>query len=155
MPSSRTRETLEAINTIFRGFHTIKGLAGFLDFAAIQRFAHEVETLLDLARNSKVAVDSGLIDVILQSADHMTQCLLGVETGKEPASNVEPLIARIRKMIGGDGDAPPADLAQLAAAWWPSRLAPLSPRRRRPADPAPSKWTPASSTTWSRWWASW
>jgi two-component system chemotaxis sensor kinase CheA len=60
---------LQAINAIFRGFHTIKGLPGFLDLPAIQRFAHEVETLLDLARNSNVAVDSGLIDIILQSAD--------------------------------------------------------------------------------------
>src|SRR3954469_19377439 len=68
----------EAINATFRGFHTIKGLAGFLEFPAIQRFAHEVETLLDLARNAKLPVDSGLIDIILQSADHMNQCLLGV-----------------------------------------------------------------------------
>src|SRR5438132_9325134 len=77
----------EAINTIFRGFHTIKGLAGFLEFLAIQQFAHEVETLLDLARNLKVPVDSALVDIILQSADHMTQCLRGVETGLDPASD--------------------------------------------------------------------
>src|SRR5258708_1008519 len=95
----------EAINTIFRGFHTIKGLAGFLDFHAIQRFAHEVETLLALARNSKMPVDSARVDIMLQSADHMTQCLLGVETGVEPALGVEPLIARIREMIGGAGGA--------------------------------------------------
>jgi two-component system chemotaxis sensor kinase CheA len=105
---------LEAINTIFRGFHTIKGLAGFLDFSAIQRFAHEVETLLDLARNSKAPVDSALVDVILQSADHMTQCLLGVETGVQPVSDVAPLVARIREMIAAVGDSP-TDLAQLAS----------------------------------------
>jgi two-component system, chemotaxis family, sensor kinase CheA len=88
----------EAINTIFRGFHTIKGLAGFLDYADIQAFAHEVETLLDLARNAKQPVDSILVDIILQSADHMSQCLLGVETGVPP---VEPglLVGRIRDMI--------------------------------------------------------
>ncbi|MCU1273036.1 MAG: chemotaxis protein CheA, partial [Bryobacterales bacterium] len=103
----------EAINTIFRGFHTIKGLAGFLDFPGIQGFAHEVETLLDLARNSKLAVDSTLVDIILQSADYMTECLLGVETGTEPASDAGPLIARIREMIGGG---PQPELAQLAIA---------------------------------------
>jgi len=105
----------EAINTIFRGFHTIKGLAGFLDFEAIQRFAHEVETLLDLARNSKVPVDSALIDIILQSADYMNQCLLGVETGVEPVSDAGLLVGRIRDAIGGSGDSR-ADLAQLADA---------------------------------------
>lgn len=91
----------EAINTIFRGFHTIKGLAGFLEFGFIQRFAHEVETLLDLARNSKLAVDSVLIDVILQSADYMTQCLSAVETRTEPASDAAPLLARIAAMMSG------------------------------------------------------
>src|ERR1700744_4513066 len=94
----------EAINTIFRGFHTIKGLAGFLDFSAIQQFAHEVETLLDLARNSRVPVDSALIDIILQSADHMSQCLLAVEsgavaTGNEPAAGAGLLVGRIREII--------------------------------------------------------
>src|SRR5712692_7793154 len=94
----------EAINTIFRGFHTIKGLAGFLEFPAIQQFAHEVETLLDLARNAKMSVDSSLIDIILHSADYMTQCMRGVEVSLEnnkfePVPGAEPLIARIRAKI--------------------------------------------------------
>jgi two-component system chemotaxis sensor kinase CheA len=92
-------QSAEAINTIFRGFHTIKGVAGFLEFPKIEQFAHEVETLLDLARNSKLAVDSGLIDVILQSADHMSQCLLAVENGLESRPSDESLMARIRQMI--------------------------------------------------------
>jgi two-component system chemotaxis sensor kinase CheA len=110
----------DAINTIFRGFHTIKGLAGFLEFSAIQKFAHEVETLLDLARNSKLPVDSALVDIILQSADHMSQCLLAVETGIEPASDAGLLVGRIRDMIAAsDGDGAGdlrADIAQLARA---------------------------------------
>src|SRR5882672_3491883 len=109
----------EAINTIFRGFHTIKGLAGFLGFPVIQGFAHEVETLLDLARNFKLPVDSGFIDIILQSADYMRHCLRGVEAGIEPADRAESLIARIRKITGaigaGSGDSP-SGLAELAVA---------------------------------------
>ena len=89
----------EAINTIFRGFHTIKGVSGFLEYADIQQFAHEVETLLDLVRASLHPVDRDLIDVILESADHLSQCLLGVETGLEDRPLNEPLIARIRNMI--------------------------------------------------------
>jgi two-component system chemotaxis sensor kinase CheA len=95
----RDPRNAEAINTIFRGFHTIKGLAGFLDFSDIQLFAHEVETLLDVARNAKLPVDSALVDVILRSADHMNRCLLGVETGIERAPDAGPLVGRIRDMI--------------------------------------------------------
>ena len=46
-----------------------------VEFPVIQQFAHEVETLLDLARNSKLPVDSALIDIILQSGDFMSQCV--------------------------------------------------------------------------------
>lgn len=113
----RNPADMEAINTIFRGFHTIKGLAGFLEFPRIQKFAHEVETLLDLARTSRISVQSDLIDLILQSTDFMNQCLNGVETGHESASDAGPLIARIRSVIDGvaasKGDLPAA--AKLAA----------------------------------------
>ncbi len=116
-------ENGEAINTIFRAFHTIKGLAGFLDFPAIQDFAHEVETLLDMARNGTVPVHSTLIDIILQSTDYMGQCLDGVETGRQPEKGPAELLARIRQTIAGDSvveaaadAAAEGSLMQLAAA---------------------------------------
>ena len=57
------------INAAFRAFHTIKGLAGFLELSDIQKVAHEVETLLDLGRSGKLASLSSIADVILQSMD--------------------------------------------------------------------------------------
>ncbi len=63
---------LDAIHAVFRAFHTIKGIAGFLELARVQAVAHEVETLLDLARNQKVAVTTTLIDMVLEAADHLT-----------------------------------------------------------------------------------
>ncbi|SRR5579871_3545350 len=68
-----------AIHPVFRGFHTIKGLAGFLEFAEIQAVAHEVETLLDLARDSKLAITPAIVDVVLESADYLKQSLNCVE----------------------------------------------------------------------------
>jgi two-component system chemotaxis sensor kinase CheA len=53
----------DAINSVFRGFHSIKGLAGFLELAAIQEAAHEVETALNLAREGEIAVTPAVIDV--------------------------------------------------------------------------------------------
>ena len=50
----RSPADMEAIHSVFRSFHTIKGLAGFLAFDVIQTLAHEVETVLDLARNSEL-----------------------------------------------------------------------------------------------------
>jgi len=65
----------EALNAIFRSFHTIKGLAGFLGFREIQVVAHEVETVLDQARNLKFQVTPAAIDVILSSADYLGRWL--------------------------------------------------------------------------------
>ena len=41
----------EAINALFRSFHTIKGLAGFMELDPIQELAHHTETFLDLCRS--------------------------------------------------------------------------------------------------------
>jgi len=54
----------EAIHAVFRGFHTIKGMAGFLDLNAVRDVAHEVETILDMARNSQLAITPQVIDGI-------------------------------------------------------------------------------------------
>jgi two-component system, chemotaxis family, sensor kinase CheA len=61
----------EAIHASFRAFHTIKGLAGFLELGAVQEVAHEVETVLDLARNGKLVIDSSVIDRMLESKDYL------------------------------------------------------------------------------------
>src|SRR5271165_6565370 len=78
----------EAVNAIFRGFHTIKGMAGFLDLDAVRDLAHEVETVLDLARNSKLTITSTIIDRILESKDYLNVWMTELEellrTGKTP-----------------------------------------------------------------------
>ncbi len=74
-------DNAEAINSVFRGFHTIKGLAGFLEFAPIQEVAHEVETALNMAREGTLAVTSSTIDVILESVDYLSRSIAGIETG--------------------------------------------------------------------------
>ena len=70
---------MEVIHAVFRAFHTIKGLAGFLDFGTVQAVAHEVETLLDLARNEKLVVNSPIVDVVLESGDFLLTELASIE----------------------------------------------------------------------------
>jgi two-component system chemotaxis sensor kinase CheA len=53
----------ESLHSVFRSFHTIKGLAGFLELWEIQKLAHEVETVLDKARNSQLTITPASIDV--------------------------------------------------------------------------------------------
>ncbi|MBN1828934.1 MAG: chemotaxis protein CheA [Deltaproteobacteria bacterium] len=62
-------EDKEYINAVFRPFHSVKGVAGFLNLKDISELAHALENLLDRARNNDLKVVSGLIDIILDGAD--------------------------------------------------------------------------------------
>jgi two-component system chemotaxis sensor kinase CheA len=62
---------LEIINNIFRPFHTIKGVSGFLNLKNIQTVAHSTENLLDDVRNSVRPMDSDVIDVVLKVGDFL------------------------------------------------------------------------------------
>ena len=117
----RDPTAIETIHTVFRAFHTIKGLAGFLDFASIQAVAHEIETLLDLARNGKRAVDGPIVDLVLESGDFLQGELNAIEDALAreapltPANNAR-LVARIRDLIALKPLPPPAYSAQLLQA---------------------------------------
>jgi len=96
----------ETLNAIFRGFHTIKGLAGFLEFAEIQSLTHEVETLLDLARTSQLTVTPGIVDVVLESTDivrHQLSAIAQKLAGEtpEPTQVGAALLERIRQAARG------------------------------------------------------
>jgi two-component system chemotaxis sensor kinase CheA len=91
----------DAINSVFRGFHTIKGLAGFLEFAPIQEVAHEVETALNLVREGKLAITPSVIDVILESVDHLSRAIATVESGGacERSPGHDHLLGNVRTLM--------------------------------------------------------
>jgi two-component system chemotaxis sensor kinase CheA len=71
----------EAINTVFRAFHTVKGTSAFLGLARIAAFAHEAESLLSRVRDKEIAYTKGCADLSLRSADMLKALLMSVETG--------------------------------------------------------------------------
>ncbi len=113
----------ESLHAAFRGFHTIKGLAGFLEFREVQQLAHEVEAVLDRARTGQFAITPSAIDVILQSADCLRRWLSHIEDdlagrSSEPPPPNEGLLARIRGLLeqGAGTEAVGGGLAALATA---------------------------------------
>jgi two-component system chemotaxis sensor kinase CheA len=101
------RESTETLNAVFRAFHTIKGLAGFLEFDSIRSLAHEVETLLDNARTGHLNITPNVVDTILESTDVMRGELSIINmrlSGKTPPpSGVDAaLLDRVRKAAQGE-----------------------------------------------------
>ncbi|HWB85376.1 MAG TPA: chemotaxis protein CheA [Bryobacteraceae bacterium] len=112
----------EALHSVFRSFHTIKGLAGFLELWEVQKAAHEVESFLDQARNGQLIITTAAIDVILQSADYLRRWLRHLESvmQQEPSEapgRDEALLARIKALSTPAGSAAgDSSLRELAAA---------------------------------------
>ncbi len=74
---------IELIQEIFRNVHTLKGNAACLGFPRVSEFAHAVEDLLQRLRSRSLAVDSGLITVLLQSVDVLRQMVPDAAAGAE------------------------------------------------------------------------
>ncbi len=92
----------ETLNTIFRAFHTFKGGAGFLNLLPINKLAHVLESLLDLARQGKLAIDAPVIDLILRGRDVLKQFLDEIEgqvSGNRPAGPILIPTATLKEQV--------------------------------------------------------
>ncbi len=92
---------LETLNSIFRPFHTIKGVSGFLNLHDINKLSHSAENLLDKARNGDLKVGEAVIDVVLESVDTLKRMIDGVQEGLDnngpltSTVDIKPLVAKI------------------------------------------------------------
>lgn len=145
----------ELINTVFRAFHTIKGVAGFLNIAPIVRLAHSAEYLLDGARSDKVTLHNANLNLVLKSADLMTSMLKALEgSGTAPSNaHVQSTVADLELATRGESapvhttsnqslSAPAPVAAAPAAAQTTTVATPTS--RATTATPAPTP-SPAAS----------
>ena len=104
----------DALNAVFRAFHTIKGVAGFLDLPEIQLLAHESENLFDLARKGEVLLKGASMDLTFDAVDTMKRLVLRVgdclASGDllAPEPGLGKLVGRIRRAVKGTLSAAPS-----------------------------------------------
>ncbi|HMJ90315.1 MAG TPA: chemotaxis protein CheA, partial [Candidatus Acidoferrum sp.] len=99
---------MSTLNSIFRAFHTFKGGSGFLNLKAINSLAHELESLLDLARQQKLTITSEVIEIILSGGDTLKQFIIAIvrqlDGHEAGAPIVVPTLAlrtRVRAVLSG------------------------------------------------------
>ncbi|MBU0969694.1 MAG: Hpt domain-containing protein, partial [Proteobacteria bacterium] len=78
----------DIINDIFRSFHTIKGVSGFLSLSKINSLAHSTENLLDSARSGDFLINAIAIDAILESVDTLKNLIDRVSRGTHTGMRV-------------------------------------------------------------------
>jgi two-component system chemotaxis sensor kinase CheA len=102
------------IDRLFRALHSVKGGAGFFGCRRIEELAHHMETVCERMRQGAVAVEPGVIDALLASADRIHALLDDAERSNE--ADVGPVLDRLRPFLGEGGkeskeareaDAPP------------------------------------------------
>lgn len=74
----------DLVNTVFRAFHTIKGVAGYLNLQPIVELSHSAEFLLDGARSNSLDVSPGFIELALRTTDVLGELVASFEGGKPP-----------------------------------------------------------------------
>lgn len=98
----------EALHAVFRAFHTIKGVAGFLALDEIRKVSHEAETLLDSARKSELELRGPALDVTFESVRLLRDMVMAVrsslETGQplQPEPRVQNTAGKIKNVLAGD-----------------------------------------------------
>lgn len=119
----------ELVNKIFRAFHTIKGMAGFLNLTDIQSLAHSAENLLDLARKNQLVMAGVNSDVSFESIDALKKMLAGLKESLESGSPITPfapLPGLLEKLkAAAEGKTPSA--SQPAVAPQPSAASQSAP----------------------------
>ena len=85
-------EDANLLNAIFRGYHTVKGGAGFLSLNELVDICHGAENVFDVMRNGQRALTPELMDVILQATDEVVQMFELVKAG-------DPLVAVEKSLI--------------------------------------------------------
>ena len=89
----------ETLNQVFRAFHTFKGGAGFLGLEPIKDLAHNLESLLDAARQNSLVIDRNVINLILAGGDTLRKFVDGIEQTIRSDNKTAPIIVPTRELI--------------------------------------------------------
>jgi two-component system chemotaxis sensor kinase CheA len=71
----------EALNTLFRAFHTIKGVAGFVGLSCVTEISHQAETLFDRFRKGTLVMRGVYTDLAFEALDMLKVLLAGLSDG--------------------------------------------------------------------------
>ncbi len=104
----KTPDDKDLLNAIFRGFHTVKGGAGFLQLTSLVEVCHAAESLFDELRNGRISMSPDLMDAVLQAYDEITTMFDSVKNGDVPGEAPSELIDRLHALAQGSASAAPA-----------------------------------------------
>lgn len=164
MALERLPDDANLLNAVFRGYHTIKGSAGFLDLGGLVKLCHALETLFDLVRSGSIRMVPAIVDAALDASNTIRLCMdMLTLNPRAPFAPPQELLARLLA-LARSAPPPPALLADSPSApappsvhYWISlhRALPPAPAHGALAaspsgDPAPLASAPDGAVSRSR-----
>ena len=119
MGLEKTPNDRELLNVIFRGFHTIKGGAGFLNATELVTLCHLTENLFDKLRNSELSLSAELMDTIFAATGEVRQMFGYLAQNRQPDAAPAHLIAALKDALEGKPATAPQPAAPQAVASQP------------------------------------
>jgi two-component system chemotaxis sensor kinase CheA len=92
----------DLLNSIFRGFHTIKGGAGFLSLEAMVNLCHKGEDVFNLLRQGERLVDAEMMDTFLKVLDSLNSMFAEVKAGSFPTEADPEIIEQLAAYLSGE-----------------------------------------------------
>ncbi|MCQ4269862.1 chemotaxis protein CheA [Pseudomonas kuykendallii] len=102
-------DDMNLLNAIFRGFHTVKGGAGFLQLNELVECCHIAENVFDILRKGERRVDAELMDVVLQALDAVNAMFAEVRERTAPTPAPRELLAALSRLAAPASAAAPAE----------------------------------------------
>ena len=98
-------DDMDLLNAIFRGFHTVKGGAGFLQLNELVECCHIAENVFDILRKGERRVNAELMDVVLQALDAVNGMFSQVRERIAPTPASPELLAALARLAEPQGEA--------------------------------------------------
>ena len=89
------------LNEIFRGFHTIKGGAGFLNAGELVTLCHLTENLFDKLRNKELTLSAELMDVIFAATAEVRHMFGALQKNQQPQAAPAEIISALKDALEG------------------------------------------------------
>jgi len=94
----------DSLNSVFRGAHSLKGLAGMFGFSGVQELSHNLENLLDSLRLGKVSFTSQVMTILMDALEALGAMIRNLNDGGGDDPPIDQLVARINSAVNATGD---------------------------------------------------
>ncbi len=92
----------DLLNSIFRGFHTIKGGGSFLSLTNLVEVCHKSEDVFNLLRNNELSLNVNMMDAFLRVLDEVNSMFEEIRSGHDPSAADSGLLEQLLQMQSGE-----------------------------------------------------